>query len=140
MQCLCLSVSLMHCLLPIGGGTESVFPKVEGLMQDAEYQQALEFVASRKSMSRYHSMVDFLFCEIFVQYRTDCFKFYDGRALRLIEMVNAGRVSQMQLTWFEQVLVHGLELAKKAFAEERDRPRYSWGVFRQEALTLSLAA
>jgi len=130
----------MHCLLPIGGGTESVFPKVEGLMQDAEYQQALEFVASRKSMSRYHSMVDFLFCEIFVQYRTDCFKFYDGRALRLIEMVNAGRVSQMQLTWFEQVLVHGLELAKKAFAEERDRPRYSWGVFRQEALTLSLAA
>ena len=136
MQCLCLSVSLMQRLSPIGGGTESVFPKVEGLMQDAEYQQALEFVASRKSMSRYHSMVDFLFCEIFVQYRTDCFKFYDGRALRLIEMVNAGRVSQMQLTWFEQVLVHGLELAKKAFVEERDRPRYSWGVFRQEALTL----
>ncbi|MBI3306048.1 hypothetical protein HYZ82_02865 [Candidatus Nomurabacteria bacterium] len=87
-------------------------------------------------MNRYESMVDFVFCEIFVQFRKDCFKFYEGKGEPFRKLIESGVVSQADLEWCEIVLAHGLELARRAFVVKRDRRDYSWDVFRKEVLSL----
>ncbi len=133
-QSLCLEFSQQLALT--GGLSESVFPKIDLLLQEGEYQEALQFIASRKSMERYQSMVDFILCEIFVQFRKDCFKYYEGTGEPFRKMIESGVVSEADREWCERVLGHGLELARRALVAQRDRREYSWTVFRKETLSL----
>ena len=58
----------------------SVFEKTEErLAKNSKYQEAIKFIGKNKNIDRYRDMIDFLFCEIFTQWRNDCFKFYDGK-------------------------------------------------------------
>ena len=63
-----------QALRAVGGMTNSIFPQVEALLlADTEHLKALMYVAARKHVSRYESVMDFLFCEIFYSFRHKCF-------------------------------------------------------------------
>ncbi len=137
-----LSLQLRHSLSLelIGGAAASVFPLVDELLLEINYQEALQFVASRKSMNRYRSMVDFLLCEIFVQFRKDCFKFYEGKGNPFRHLIEDGVITEANREWCEKVLVYGLELARKACEANRTHRDYSWTKFSKEALALNVTS
>ncbi len=94
-----------------GGMTESIFPEVETwLLEASDHQEALKYVASRKNMNRYRSMVDFLFCEIYTEYRSSCFWFYKKGEGRLGDFV-----SKEHLAEYERVMLLALKIALEAY-------------------------
>lgn len=113
-------------LEPTGGATNSVFPKVERMLMQIKYQRSLKFVAGSKNMDRYWSMVDYLFCEYFIGYRVDCFKFYKGKGPQLREIEDCET-----LKYFEMRLVAVLLKAHEAMKQDRE---LSWKRFRQEMI------
>jgi len=81
-----LRLTLIQGITLTGGLTSgTIFPKTEAKLHQTEYQKALKFVARKKYMERYHSMMDFLFCESFTQWRFHAFKFYNGEGPRFID-------------------------------------------------------
>ncbi len=63
-----------------GGLTNTIFPKTEALLNNSEYQEALQYVASKKKMTNYQSMMDFLFCELFPHpWRNRCIDYYNDK-------------------------------------------------------------
>lgn len=112
----------------VGGATESIFPEVEALLLSGstDYQEALEYVAARKKMDRYRSMVDFLFCEIHPQWRMACNRYYAGNGPKLME-----QVTSEQVEGYNHRLLVALDIARKIFAEKR---RDSWEKYREEVL------
>ncbi len=133
-----MSLSMSMCmevrqaLELVGGATNSIFPQVEALLLSGDYMESLEFVASRKNMDRYVSVMDFFFCELNPQWQRPCRRYYAGMGPRLADMISAQRL--MEHT--NQLLV-ALEVAKKCLDEER---RVSWGWFREEVKEASKVA
>lgn len=118
-----VKLALMTC----GGMTASIFPEAEAWLEaEADHRHALQFVASRKSMDRYHSVMDFLFCELFIGYRYRCFRFYDRKGPQLRDIITVE-----QLLFYSKALLYALELAYVAYQEKR---RLSWALFRCEVL------
>lgn len=135
-----MSMSLTLChqmrqLQIIGGSSEGVFPLVEDwLNASSDHQEALQFVAARKKMDRYRSMVDFLFCEIFVDFQGPCFRFYEDEGPRLIEHPAYNEAAQAK---WEKRLLAGLHLAYEIFKARRVQ---SWTQYRLQVLALEIAA
>ena len=117
----------MQTLDLVGGATMSIFPRAESwLLADSDHQHGLEYVARRKNQERYHSMMDFLFCELFVKYRQDCFRYYEGKGPLLKEMI-----SREEIKWCDAILLKALKTAHQAFCKQR---KMTWTSFRQEVL------
>lgn len=111
-----------------GGATETIFPVIDKMLTDStEFQEALAFVAARKDMRRYRSMVDFLVCELVPFYQGGCFRYYDGKGPQLKKLIN--EETRVRLEWRMQA---ALEIAKERMEEKR---RLSWTKFVQ-AVTL----
>ena len=120
---LCLSQS--QVLQAIGGTTESIFPQVENkLISSSDLQNALRYVGSRKKMSNYRSMLDFMFCELHPYYRNSCQRFYDHDGPPLRERINAEQVA-----YYNRYMLTALDVAYKLFCEKRCR---SWSWYRKE--------
>jgi hypothetical protein len=118
-------------LLLTGGLTTSVFPETEGLLMGAtEYQEALAFVAGRKDMNRYHSMMDFLFCEIFIEYRARCFSYYEEDERPKLKDI----LAEEDRARYDRWLTAGLKLAFEKFKEKR---ALSWTLYRVQVLRLA---
>lgn len=114
----------------VGGATESIFPSAEDwILSEGDHYHALEFVARRKNMDRYISVMDFLFAEIFVEYRSACFRHYKDKGPPAREIL-----AFEQITKFDHILLGALQIAYKAFCEQR---KMTWISFRQEALKLA---
>ena len=110
-----------------GGITGCVFPEVEAwLLAKSDHQNALRYVSASKKMNRYRSMIDFLFCEIFIDYSHACFKFYRGNGPQLREMATVEEIAR-----FNAVLLKALAIAYDAFCEQRI---LSWTKFRLQVL------
>lgn len=116
--------AMIQALGLVGGATESIFPQVEALLiGKADYQRALEYVAARKKMDMYESVMDFLFCELHPEWRLACRRFYAGNGPMLKDQITAE-----QLMIFNERLLKALEVAYDLFCEHR---RGSWGWYRQ---------
>jgi len=114
----------------VGGLTESIFPRVEQWLQlSSDHAESLKYIAARKNMNRYRSVVDFLFCEIFLRFRSRCFAYYDERGKKLAEIITESERQE-----FENVLMTALQGAYNAFREKR---RLSWATFRREVLGIA---
>ena len=110
-----------HSLQPpvTGGCTNSIFPQVETwLNEDSDRVNALEFVASRKDMGRYQSVVDFIFVEMHPSMRRACFAHYEDRGKALRQLID-----EPQRSRYEQRMLALLGVAYEAFNEKR---RLSW--------------
>lgn len=109
-----------------GGATESIFPEVEAYLQaDHDHQKAIQWVAQRKDASRYKSVLDFLFCETFPEWRSVCFRFYVGSGEQLRHVI-----TMPQRLVFAWTLLQMIEHAYAAFSEQR---WISWGHLREVA-------
>lgn len=118
-------LAIHQALQLTGGATETVFPQVEALLlNDREYQKALEYVAARKKHDRYESLMDFLFCELHPTYRFACWRYYAGNGPQLKELL-----TPEQLLAYNDRLLRALEVAITLFKEQRCK---SWGLYRQE--------
>jgi hypothetical protein len=113
-----------------GGATGSIFSKLDAwLEEDDQRVRAIEFVAMKKDMARYASMIDFLFCETFTWYRRACFQFYAGQGPSLIDIATPAEIAH----WEHRLLI----ICEHACAAETSARRLSWSSFRKEALRLS---
>lgn len=125
-----LSLQVKQAMETVGGATESIFPHVEAwLLADADRQHALEFVAARKNMDRYESVMDFLFCEIFTEFKSPCFKYYDRAGNPLRDFISADAVID-----YSVVMLKALAYAYVLFCDGR---AVSWKQFRADALALA---
>jgi hypothetical protein len=137
-QRLTLDLEIFQAMQISGGATQSLFPRVEALLfSSSEYQQALRHVSSKKKMSGYRSVMDFLFCEIFTEYQRACRQFYDDKGPSLQEIL-----SYEQCLIFEDALLRGLMVAHQARLRKL---RMAWAGFSaktrkiQKALLLQAA-
>tara|TARA_Y100000034_G_C6620957_1_gene270717 strand:+ start:199 stop:573 length:375 start_codon:yes stop_codon:yes gene_type:complete len=106
---------------------ETVFPAVNELLAETDYQKALAFVGHRKDMDRYWSVVDFLFAELIGgKWRQACFRFYDGEGPQLKDHPD---VTPEKLAEWEMSLVRSLDLAHDMYEIELE---CSWKVFRRQ--------
>jgi hypothetical protein len=64
--------------------TQSVFRLTEKKLARPGYEEALLYVASRKSLDRYCDLIDFMFAETWpLPWRRRCFAYYEGLGPRL---------------------------------------------------------
>ena len=116
-------MAITQSLKLVGGATESIFPQVEAmLLGDGDYQEALEFVAARKKLDNYRSMIDFLFCELHPEWRMKCRAFYNSIGPQLKDQITVE-----QLMAFNTRLLKALEVAHELFTEKRCK---SWEWYR----------
>lgn len=121
-----MQISVNQALQICGGVTESVFPEAEAwLLSDSDHQSALEFIASKKNMNRYHSLVDFLFVELVPRYRRSCFAFYNNDGPLLKDMITLEEHDS-----YRRLLLAALEVALQAF---HARQPMLWDNFRAAA-------
>lgn len=120
-ECVCVEI-------PVSGGiTQSVLRRSERwLLQSGDHQKALHYIARSKKEDRYRSLMDFLFCEIFIEFRGACFKHYLGGGPQLKDMV-----SKEELKRYDEIILQGLGAAYQIFCERR---RLSWVSFRLAVL------
>jgi len=112
-------LDMIQSLQLIGGATASIFPQVEALLSgDGDYQSALKYVAARKKMDRYETVMDFLFCELHPEWRMACRRFYAGNGPQLKD-----QITPRQLVRYNERLLKALEVAHDIFCEQR---RESW--------------
>lgn len=120
-------MELLQTLRISGGMTETIFPTVEiWLQEDGDHYKSFKYVASRKKLNRYKSVIDFLFCELFTRYRPGCFRYYADKGPPLRKIIN-----DAQREYAERVMLRALQEAYDIFCEQR---KISWGWFRTESL------
>ncbi len=123
-----LGMSLTPRLLQtqVRSATQTVFPAVEELLEETEYQKALGYVSARKNQDRYWSVIDFLFAELMGgKWKVACFRLYDGDGPVLKEC--RGVTPEKLAEWEKQICV-ALDVAWSDMDEERTR---SWSDFRK---------
>jgi hypothetical protein len=94
------------------------------LCNSSDLQHALEYVAAKKKIERYQSVMDFLFCELFPIWRFHCFRFYNDAGPPLRE-----QAKPEQLAIYDAQLAVALNVAYKLFCEQRCK---SWGFYREQ--------
>lgn len=127
-----LKLMLRQELDVLGGASQSIFPRTENKLKRSDYQEALKYVAKRKRMERYHSVMDFLFCEIFTSYRFHAFKYYNNKGPLLKDLPE---MTPQVINAFDLVLCDLiLELCIQCY--KRDL-RFNWSQFRNEYLKVA---
>jgi len=116
--------------------TESVFPEIDEMLAEVEYQRALRFVAERKSMENYRTMVDFLYAEFFGRMhnaKEEVLAFYQDRGPQLIDIVDFDEIEERQ-KWLVLALKHALHFQLSSRGHN-----WSWGWTKFRAAVLRAA-
>ncbi len=102
----------------VGGATQSIFPEAEALFTgDDEYAEALHYFASRKKITHYRSLMDFVFCELHPEWQGACRRFYRDKGKPLETFL-----TQEQKTAFNEQMLLTLKLAlQNHYANERSK-------------------
>ena len=93
--------------------TRSVFPKTEQILDLSEFQLIVSVFFGKKTIGKYRSLADALFCETFTKWKESCFDFYRDKAPPLRDIVSAkqlkkyDRVLGKKLVWM--YLIHQQE-------------------------------
>ena len=129
----------------IGGITKSIFPEVEAYLEvDHDHQRALQWVARSKSAERYQSVMDWLFCETYRQWRGACQRFYARIEPCPREKLSGQRphhgagtqalrdlITEPERKQYAWGMLQMTKQADEAFKEER---WMSWGHLRKQVL------
>ncbi len=122
----------VKCVQDITGGiTTSIFPSVESALNSTEMQKSLQYAAKRKNMNLYRSMVDFLFCELWMKFRPVAKKYY---ADSCDENLAKHHMTVEERIDFEISMMQALAIAYKAMSHKR---AMDWTKFRCEVLRLA---
>lgn len=80
----CDCVQDLRQVLDISGGvTDSIFPEVEQWLDSCDNMRCLKFVATRRTMNKFRSITDVVFCASHPTYLDLCLKFYNGNGVAL---------------------------------------------------------
>ncbi len=120
-----------------GGITSSIFKKTEMfLLSSSDHQNALQHVVSRKDVGKYHSLMDFLFCELYPNpWKSLCFQFYDDSE-NTLPLRDA--LTPKEISVYDGKLLYALYVAHDVFCEKR-RCSWSWYANEVEARLKRLA-
>jgi len=112
----------------IGGITQSIFPEVEAYLEvDHDHLKALQWIARNKSADRYKSVMDWLLCETYLQWRGACQRFYEDHEKPTLKDL----ITEPERKVFAWGMLQMVKRAYEAFAEER---WISWGHLREQVL------
>ena len=117
LQCIRYEVDL------IGGNTRSIFKNTERYLQEDNHLKALKVFSRNKSTDKYHSYMDFFFCEAFPHLKSNCFRYYNDEGPALRDMIK-----KISLVKYDLYL---LRIAKHAYNiyEKEQKRSWGWGKF-----------
>lgn len=87
----------------------SIFPTVDLSLEQEHFRRAARLIRGGDPVEEFRSLVDWLFCQLFDWFRSDCFAFYNGQGLQLQDLI-----SDEQITRYDALLYQTLQLAVKA--------------------------
>jgi hypothetical protein len=98
----------------LGGATTTVFPRAERSLRSLENQRALKHVKTSSQPETYHSVMDWLFCNVYPHERPACFSFYagTGKQLRFLK-------TPSELRLYDAGLLGVIRKARKALKDGR---------------------
>jgi len=103
----------------------TVLKETEILLKNPHYQKAIKFIAKDKKINEYRNMTDFLFCEVFTEWKNKCLKFYDGQEHMLKDDPN---ISEVEITRYDNYLTFiALPTALATYEENKE---ITWEDFR----------
>ena len=114
----------------VGGLTDTCFPTLQEWLEDSEHMKGLEYIASRKNMDAYRSVIDFVLCEVLTEYRKPCQRFYDRDGPNYVTL----RPSKKDQAHDEAILLRAVIHSYVCFCQERKK---SWAAMRREVLEAS---
>lgn len=124
-----MGMELRHEMVP-DTATRNIFKRTQRLLdQSTDHQKALQFVASKKDMARYRDMIDFLFCEIFIEHRRGCFLYYSNKGPQLVNILSEEAIER-----YDHWLVGALNLAHERMSQARME---TWTRFRVAVLKIA---
>ncbi len=104
----------------------TIFKKAEEAL--SQHKEAVLKLARRKNIDKYNSLMDFLFCEVFPNWKYPCFLYYKGKCWQLSQTLK-----EVEIKLFDAFL----EAAVKSCAACCD-DKISWGsligIFRTKSL------
>ncbi len=105
-------------LLVFGGATETIFPHVEELLRETEYQKALKYVPGFRHAARsYRSMIDCLFAQVMGRHWVRVvMRFYRGRGPKLLDIQG---MTWKQISDWELSIIQALDQAHAAMRDAR---------------------
>jgi len=119
------TLALEQAIHVVGGATSSIFPTIEALLLGGgDHFPALTYVANHKAMERYMSVMDFLFCELHMEWKFACFAYYNEGGKQLRDLIDSEEISKCT----NQMLV-ALERAVELYRANR---RESWRSYIEE--------
>lgn len=114
----------------VGGATSSIFSRAEELLySDGEMQEALFALTNWEEVDGYRSFIDFLFCELFPEWKEPCFWFYRDWGPQLRVYLTEGAIRQ-----FDEALCLALTLALEW---HRGGTRNTWRRFKRQLPALT---
>jgi hypothetical protein len=111
----------------LGGTTLSIFSKSESwLMEDSDRQDAIQKIGSMRKAGKFHSIMDFVFCELFTKYKKSCFTFYEEKGPPLRELL-----TEEEIALYDDAILRSFLLAYDLCVTER---KVSWKKFLEQVL------
>ena len=104
---------------------DSLFPSVEKALREKPVIRSLGKALSRKDSSRYMSLMDMFFVELFPIWKPSCFKYYRGKGKPLRDLL-----SLEQIFNYETAMMSALVLC---MILHDDMTNFSWKFFQAEA-------
>jgi len=95
----------------------TIFKKAENCL--SEYEEAVLKLSKRKKVDKYKSLMDFLFCEVFPNWKYPCHLYYQERGDQLSQTLEEKEVKQ-----YDAYLM-GIVLSAKDCCDDK----ISWGDF-----------
>lgn len=95
------------------------------LIKKPQYEQAIKFIARNKKINDYRNLIDFLFCEVFTEWKKKCFKFYDGEGHMLKD---DPKITKVEITHYDNYLT--FIVLPTALATYEENIKMSWSHFR----------
>jgi hypothetical protein len=72
---------------------QSAFPKFKAyLFGSSDLQEALAAILGKARMTKYHDLIDCIYCEVFPSHRPLCFAFYNGKGPQLIDILPENKI------------------------------------------------
>lgn len=106
------TVKTINDLEIVGGMSETVFPKAEVMLEELEYQRAIAHLSRNCGYMNYQSFMDFILCEIFIEFKPYCRAYYKDEGPCLSELVDRDVLDAYDEVLSSLVLQAALELYK----------------------------
>lgn len=99
----------------LDASSASIFPHVDELLQQPEYQRSLLWVRrAPRDQLNYRSLQDYLFVQVFPKWRNACRRFYAGDGPPFRRILSLDEIARIELK-----LIHAIDQAHAAMVEAR---------------------